>query len=235
MTHASRPRRSGDLTDIPFFRRLDHSVAEAYGSQAVWLAAAPDELVLDFEDATNDVFFVISGRVRVVVRALGGQELVLTDIAAGSFFGEMAAIDGGPRSASVTALVRTRICKLPGRAFMQLLSQAPELSQDIMRVLVGRIRELTQRLFELSHLDIRRRLHAELLRAAGPPGPQGERVISPPPLQQILAGRVGARREPVSREIARLIREGTLARTRGALIIRKPQALELGLLSAVRG
>lgn len=235
MTHARRPRQFDDLTDIPLFRHVELSVAEAYGSQAVWMTAAPSKLILDFEDLTSDVFFILAGRVRVVVRTPGGQELILTDMAAGSFFGEMAAIDGAPRSASVTALVRTRICKLPGHAFMQLLAQTPDLARDIMQVLVGRIRELTLRLFELSHLDIRHRLHAELLRAAGPPGPQGERIISPPPLQQMLAGRVGARREPVSREIARLIREGTLARTRGALIIRQPQILENGLASAMRG
>ncbi len=234
MTHARRPRRSDDLIDIPFFRHLEQSVAEAYGSQAVWMTADPGKLILDFEDLTTDVFFILAGRVRVVVRTRGGQELILADIAAGSFFGEMAAIDGAPRSAAVTALVRTRICKIPGHAFMEILSQAPELGRDMMQVLVSRIRDLTQRLFELSHLDIRHRLHAELLRAAGPPGPLGERIISPPPLQQILAGRVGARREPVSREIARLIRDGTLARTRGALIIRRPQALEQGLVSILQ-
>lgn len=235
MTHARRPRQLDDLTDIPLFCHVDPSVAATCGSQAVWITAAPGKLILDFEDATSDVFFILSGRVRVVVRTPAGQELILTDIAAGSFFGEMAAIDGAPRSACVTALVRTRICKLPADAFMQILAEAPELTKEIMQVLVVRIRELTQRLFELSHLDIRHRLHAELLRAAGPPGPLGERIISPPPLQEMLAGRVGARREPVSREIARLIREGTLARTRGALIIRQPQILEHGLLSALRG
>ena len=160
MTHARRPRQLDDLTDIPLFRHIEPSVAEAYGSQAVWMTANPGKLILDFEDLTSDVFFILAGRVRVVVRTPGGQELILTDIAAGSFFGEMAAIDGAPRSACVTALVRTRFCKLPGRAFMQILAEAPELAKEIMQVMVVRIRELTQRLFELSHLDIRHRLHA---------------------------------------------------------------------------
>lgn len=223
-------RRAESLTEIPFFRGLDHAVAARYAGQAVWTTASPGQMILDFEDLTNDVFFVLSGRVRVVVRAPGGQELILGDIAAGKFFGEMAAIDGAPRSASVTALYRTRICRIAGPAFMQLLAQAPDLAQGLMQVLVDRIRLLNARLFELTHLDTRHRLHAELLREAGPPGLAGERIISPPPLQQILANRIGARREPVSREIARLIREGTLARTRGALIIRHPHVLERGLV-----
>jgi CRP-like cAMP-binding protein len=105
----------------------------------------------------------------------------------------------------------------------------PGLSLRVMRLLTARIREANARMLELTSLDIRHRLYAELLRIAGPPGADGSRSISPPPLQEILAQRIGARREPVSREIARLIREEILARSRGALAIRRPAVLENAL------
>lgn len=224
MTNANREAQR--LAAIPFFAGVPPALAAHYAPKVHWLTAAPDQLLVDFDDPSDDVFFVVSGTVRVAVRTLGGRELILDDIPAGRFFGEMAAVDSAPRSASVTALHRSRICRVPGAVFMALLAEAPDLSRRLMRVLVQRIRESNSRMVELTTLDIRNRLYAELLRAAGPPGPDGVRSISPPPVQQILAQRIGARREPVSREVARLLREGVLARSRGALVIRRPSVLE---------
>jgi CRP-like cAMP-binding protein len=171
------------------------------------------------------VFFVVTGKVRVVVSTAGGHELILEDISAGGFFGEMAAIDGAPRSAAVTALNRSLIGRLPGPDFMRLLAEAPELAHRLMRVLVQRVRQANERMLDLTTLDTRHRLYAELLRQAGPPAADGTRAITPPPVQHILASRIGARREPVSREIAQLIRDGLVVRTRGALLLRMPEVL----------
>nr|WP_255528964.1 Crp/Fnr family transcriptional regulator [Roseomonas rosulenta] len=192
----------------------------------MWLSAEPGQLILNFDDPSDDVFFVLSGSVRIAVRTPGGRELILQDVPAGGFFGEMAAIDGASRSASVTALHRSRVCRVPGALFMTILAESPALSRRMMQLLTARIREANSRMLELTSLDIRHRLYADLLRAAGPPAADGSRSISPPPVQQILAQRIGARREPVSREIARLLREGVLARSRGALIILRPMLLK---------
>jgi CRP-like cAMP-binding protein len=102
-----------------------------------------------------------------------------------------------------------------------------------MRGLVQRIRVSNARLLELTTLDIRHRIYAELLREAGPADRRGERIISPPPMQQVLAQRIGARREPVSREMARLVREGVLLRRRGALVLRRAAELERALAAAL--
>jgi CRP/FNR family transcriptional regulator, cyclic AMP receptor protein len=96
-------------------------------------------------------------------------------------------------------------------------------------MLVQRLRAANGRMLELTTLDIRHRLYADLLRAAGPPMANGARVISPPPVQQIIASRIGARREAVSREFARLLRTGVLQRGQGALIIRQPAMLQPAL------
>jgi CRP-like cAMP-binding protein len=222
---------AGELTAIPFFHGRPPEIARRHAGAARWVTAAAGQQILGFEDVSDDVFFVLTGCVRVVVRTPGGRELILDDIPAGRFVGEMSAIDAAPRSASVTALYRSRICRLPGGVFMSLLEEAPSLARDIMRLLVARIRVQNGRLLELTTLDTRHRLHAELLRLAAPAGPDGSRLISPP-VQQVLAQRIGARREPVSREIARLLREGILERRRGALVLRRPAVLE-GALAAL--
>ncbi|UPY38845.1 Crp/Fnr family transcriptional regulator [Sediminicoccus sp. KRV36] len=224
MSDAARElRRIALLADLP------PALLQRHLHRMQWLNAAPGQLLLDFDDASVDVFLVLSGSVRVAVRTVGGRELILDDITAGHFFGEMAAIDGAPRSASVTALHRTRICRIPGQVFMALLAEAPALALRLLRVLTQRIRESNARLLELTTLDARHRLYAELLRAAGPPAADGARAISPPPVQQIIASRIGARREAVSREVARLLRDGVLERRSGALVIRAPAVLERAL------
>lgn len=222
-------RASRSLTALPFFDGLPPEVAQRYAARAQWLNAEPDQLLLDFDDPSDDVFFVHTGTVRVALRTAGGRELILDDIHAGHFFGEMAAVDGAPRSASVVALHRSLICRMSGPAFMALLAEVPALGRRLMQVLVHRVREINGRMLELTTLDIRHRLYAELLRAAGPAQAGGARLISPPPVQQIIANRIGARREAVSREVARLLRAGVLARGRGALIIRQPAMLEQAL------
>lgn len=226
------------LEKVPFLAGMPAPVARRFAPRIRWAEVAPGRMLVDFDDPTVDVFFVATGQVRVAVRTPGGQEMILEDIAAGGFFGEMAAIDGAPRSASVTALNRSLIGRLPAPDFMQLLAEVPDLAQRLMRVLVHRVRQANERLLDLTTLDTRHRLYAELLRQAvhpaeqGHPAEEGARAIRPPPMQHILASRIGARREPVSREIAQLIRDGLLQRTRGALILRHPATLAGRVASA---
>jgi len=229
------PGAARSLAAIPFFGGVAPALAARFAPRMQWMSVEPGRLLLDFDDPSDDVFFVLSGSVRVAMRTPGGRELILDDIPAGRFFGEMAAIDGALRSASVTALHRSRICRVPGPVFVALLAEAPDLARRLMRVLVQRIRESNSRLLELTTLDIRHRLYADLLRAAGPALADGTRVISPPPVQQIIASRIGGRREAVSREIARLLREGVLKRGRGALVLRQPAILEKALAETTAG
>jgi CRP/FNR family transcriptional regulator, cyclic AMP receptor protein len=195
-------------------------------SQSTYEAGA---LVLDFEDVSTDVFFVDSGSVRVVVRNAGGQEVILGDLHAGAIFGEMAAIDDAPRSANITALHKAKVSRMSGQAFRDMAAEIPLVALRVMRVLTGRIRLGNERLLELATLPLRHRLYAELLREARPRPSNGEWVISPPPLQHVLAARIGGRREAVSREMAEMIRKKLLKRTTAALVIQSPDELRAEL------
>lgn len=208
-------------------------VLARFAAQARWIDAGPEETVVDFDDATTDVFFIVQGSVRVMLRTADGERTqILGEFVAGDVVGEMAAIDNAHRSAQVEALVRTRLCVLPAQDFLDLAFASPCVGLRVMRLLTARIRGLNRRLLEHTALPIRLRLAAELLRL-GRPRPDGTRAVSPPPTQEELAARVGARRETVSRELSALIRAGLLRRTRAAFVLDDPVRLravvEVGL------
>ncbi|MFC6804131.1 helix-turn-helix domain-containing protein [Deinococcus caeni] len=77
-------------------------------------------------------------------------------------------------------------------------------------------------------LDLRHRLYAELLRLPFPAPAPGERVVTPPPYHHVLAARIGCRREQVTREFTAMAAEGLVDRTRGALVLRRPDLLRRG-------
>lgn len=212
---------------IPFFTGLDSERVEALGRQCVRKRYAEDELVLDFDDESSDVHFIVSGDVRVLVRNAAGKEMILGDFGAGKFFGEMAAIDGAKRSANVTALTNAEILLVPPAVFREIVLHSPVISERLLRLLTARVRELNVRLFERSVLDLRHRLYSELLRMAGPrKGHPGQSIISPPPFQHDLAARIGCRREQVSRELGAMLEEGLAEKIRGGLVLLRPSALE---------
>jgi CRP/FNR family transcriptional regulator, cyclic AMP receptor protein len=212
---------------IPFFAGIDSARADALGRQCVRKRYAEDELVLDFDDQSTDVYFIVSGDVRVLVRTAAGKEMILGDFGAGKFFGEMAAIDGAKRSANVTALTNAEILLVPPGVFREIVLHSPEISERLLRLLTSRVRELNVRLFERSVLDLRHRLYAELLRMASPrKGHDGQSIISPPPFQHDLASRIGCRREQVSRELGTMIEEGVAEKIRGGLVLLRPAVLE---------
>ncbi|HEV7265479.1 MAG TPA: Crp/Fnr family transcriptional regulator [Falsiroseomonas sp.] len=222
---AANPQQKVEaLSRQPLLAGLPEPALRRVAEQARWRALAVGELVVDTGDASAEVYFVTAGAVRVVLRSAGGQELILNDLGAGAFFGEIAAIDGISRSASVTALSRAQLCSVPGPAFLELVLHNPPAGLHLLRLLAARVRAKDQRTLEATALLARQRVVAELLRLST--GRLGrEPRISPPPPQHELAARLGLRRETVSREVAKLAREGLLSVQRGALVLLRTESL----------
>ena len=217
---------AADLARHPLLAGADPGLVAGLAARARWIDATPEQIVLDFEDRTTDVYLILQGNVRVLVRSADGERTqILGDFGPGELVGEMSAIDDTPRSAMVEALVRTRLCALPAASFLDAAFSSRLVGLRLLRLLTARVREQNGRLFEHAALPTRLRLAAELLRLARP-RPDGTRALSPPPTQEELAARIGTRRETVSRELATLARAGMLARTRGALVLSDPAALQ---------
>ena len=215
-----------NLCDIPLFKEAEPETLRRFAGRETWATYDPGAIVVDFDDVSTDVFFIVTGELRAVVRTPGGREVILGDLSAGQVFGEMSAIDEAPRSANITVLNTARVARMSGVTFMDLVTQSPVVARRLMKILTERVRTGNAKLVEHASLTIRYRLYAELLREARPrKAGSDELIISPPPTQTTLAGRIGGRREAVSREIADLLRRGILNRTPAALVITKPQWL----------
>lgn len=215
------------LEKIPLFVDLPEDQSRRFARSCFWKDYDPHELVIDVEDETTDVRFVLSGRVRIISRIAVGKEVILGEMGEGEFFGEIAAIDNSPRSANVTTLTRSRICIMPQKCFLDILSESPAVSFQVLQLLATRTRQLNMRLAEHSFLQAKHRLYSELLRLSRPrPGNPDQRSVSPPPIQRELAERIGSRREVVSRELNSLEKAGFIEKSSRAIVLLNPNELQ---------
>ncbi len=214
------------LRGISLFNSLTDSEIQQLDERCIWRDYTAGEMIIDHEDDSHDVRFVMAGEVRVVARMSEGREVIFTDHGAGTYFGELSALDGGTRSANVSALVNTRLCIMPTSEFLRVASAYPNVALDVMRKLTGIVRRLSDRLAEFTFLQAKHRIFAELLRTSRERnGHPEQRIITPPPLQRDIADRIASRREVVSREMKTLERDGIIEKTRGGLVILDPQEL----------
>ncbi|WP_262032331.1 Crp/Fnr family transcriptional regulator [Microvirga sp. Mcv34] len=222
------------LAGIKLFKGLDIDLAPIE-ARANWRRFDPEEVLVDFDEPSTDVYFLLSGEVRVLMRTASGKEVILHEMRPGDLFGELAALDGVPRSANVTALTRGEACVMPAAVFKELLFSHQPVAERLFCLMASRIRELNARFMEQTVLDLRHRLYSELLRLSSPRQDRsGERVITPPPFHHIVAARIGCRREQITREFTMLTQEGLIERTRGALILRQPDVLKARVAEAMQ-
>ena len=200
-----------------------------------WRRFEPDEILVDFDDLSTDVYFLLSGEVRILIRTQSGKEVILGEMRGGQLFGELSALDGVKRSANVTALTRGEVCIMSSTVFREMVFASPTIADRLFRLLTGRVRELNARLMEHAVLDLRHRLYSELLRLSVPrAGYADERVVTPPPYHHVLAARIGCRREQVTREFSAMSQEGLVERTRGALVLKRPEVFRARIAEALR-
>jgi CRP-like cAMP-binding protein len=172
----------------------------------------PGQIVIGHQDRTSDVFVVLEGTLRVELYSLNGREISLADVGPGGLFGEFAAIDRQPRSASVAATGACALACIPGDAFRRIVLRTHENAEWLALRLVKLVRLQTERIFELNALAVRDRLHCELLRLSLDAGvTDNAAVIAPAPTHAQFAARIGTHREAVTRELQYLQKQGILA------------------------
>lgn len=198
-----------DLRVISLFKQLpDAELTRIRGFCSLRSFGKGEQIVGD-RDETTDVFFILSGTVRVTSFTAAGREFIFNDVSAGGVFGEFSAIDGRPRSASGVAQTDCTLARMPASAFVAMLQENNAVSLHLVELLVAKMRDMSARLFETSVLVLRERFRRELLRLAttiGKPDGQGI-MISEVPKQGEIAARIGSHREAVTRELSRLKRK----------------------------
>lgn len=212
---------SGRLSKIPLFSALAESEIVALDRRCAWQRYAPNQQIVGHRDPGDNVFFVLSGQVKVMVYSLSGKAISFRTIADGGIFGEYAAIDGEPRSANVIAATEALVASMPAAVFRGVLTSHPEVALAMLKTLTEQLRALTERVVEFSTLAVKDRIRAEVLRSAREDiRDDNTAVISPPPTHAEIASRVSTHREAVTRELSVLTRAGILERRRDALIVR---------------
>jgi CRP-like cAMP-binding protein len=222
--------RSVALLDGLPVERLD-----ALARECAWRRCAPEQQIISREADDRDLYLIVAGRVRVTTYSAGGRQVTFRDIGAGDYFGEVAAIDGEPRSADVIALESTLVASMPPAVFWRLAREEPPVAERMLLRLASLVRGLSERVIDLSTLGVQNRIYAELLRLAREAGVAGNAArIDPAPKHADIASRVSTYREQVTRELSALVKIGILERGDHALVIRDVAALER-LVEEVRG
>src|SRR5262249_35574490 len=104
--------RLAALKRVPIFAELPQARLEQLAGTCKWQDYAAGEQILSYDDASSEVFFLASGKVRVIIYSAEGKAVIFTDLRPGAMFGEIAAIDRRARSASVEGIEASTIASL---------------------------------------------------------------------------------------------------------------------------
>lgn len=208
-----KPQSQSGLKRVPVLAQLPEAVIDRIGQVCSWRNYAAGEQMLGYQEPSTDVYFLVEGKVRIIIYSADGTAIVFDDLTSGTMFGELAAIDHRPRSASVEAVEACTVASLTARQFEDLMLREPPLAIAVLRQVTSEVRRLSDRVLEFSTLAVQNRIHAELLRLARRvPGEIDEVLLSPAPSLSDIANRISTHREAVSRELSRLTSIGLLRR-----------------------
>jgi CRP/FNR family transcriptional regulator, cyclic AMP receptor protein len=195
------------LGGIELLRSVPPDALQGLERRCLWQKWRAGEQIIDRETLSNDVYFIVRGGARVIDYSTSGhREVVFDELTAGSFFGELAAIDGEPRSVNIVATQDTMTAALPAEDFTNLLFDHREVGVAVLRRLSEMIRNSTTRIMDLSTLGAHNRIYAELLRLAktGGGAKPNTAIIHPVPVHSDIAARVSTTRETVARVLSDL-------------------------------
>lgn len=201
-----------------FFGLLDEDALRNLAPNGTVRSFAKNVVVVNEGDATDSLYIVLSGRVKVFVSGEDGKEVVVNTIEAGNYFGELV-LDGGPRAASVMTLEPCRFYVISHRDVDGLLEGNPAFARNLIRRLIGKVRGMTAKVTDLVLKDNYGRFVRFVEENAVEQ--DGRRVIPEKLTQHDVAARIGGSREMVSRIFKDLIAGGYLSVMDKRLIINK--------------
>jgi len=188
----------------------EHGTVKAYPKNAV---------IVSEGDRSDSLYVILSGKVKVYLADEEGKEMVLSTQGPGEYFGEII-LDEGPRSASVMTLEPSKFSIVSRDQFNDFLTQNHEVTLELVRSLIHRVRELTKTVSNLALLDVYGRVRGLLLELATE---QDGKLAVERLTQQDMASRVGCAREMISR-ILKDLRTGGYIKDDGdrLIIVKKP-------------
>ncbi|MGR8934566.1 MAG: Crp/Fnr family transcriptional regulator [Gammaproteobacteria bacterium] len=205
------------LENIALFAFLSPEAREKLASGTHTLSFSRGSLLVSQGEISDSLYMVLSGKLKVFNSNEDGREVLLNYLGPGDAFGELALLDGEPRSASVMSMENSRVALLSRQFFLQCLRQNPDIAFELLQLLSKRIRNLTDRVSDLALLDVYGRI-ANTLTSLAETQEDG-RLMTGMVTHQELSSMVGASREMVTRILNDLKRGGYIATENHRIVI----------------
>ncbi|HEU4618503.1 MAG TPA: Crp/Fnr family transcriptional regulator [Gammaproteobacteria bacterium] len=210
------------------FRGLPDATLDRLAALAGRRAYQKGGVIFSQGDPGDALFGVASGRVRISASGSGGREVFLNIMEPGDTFGEIAVMDGLPRTAGATALDDTTLVVLKRVDFLALLEREPRLGIHLLMLLCQRLRWTSELVEESAFLSGTARLAKRLLILAslhGRPAAAGTGSMELRISQADLAHFLGVSRQVVNQQLGEWAKAGWVELGRSRIVIRRPEEL----------
>jgi CRP-like cAMP-binding protein len=217
------------LERVQLFAGLDRTALERLATGLRTRRFRRNEVLFHQGDPGDSLFIVTSGAVKITLPSEDGDEAILATVRPGAFFGELALLDGAPRSATAVAMEPTETLVLPRDRFRLLIDTEPATRDALLAALAGELRRLTDHVEELHFLDMTGRMAARLLRLAqgtGVADADGSVRLDGPYTQGDLASMIGATRQSVNKLLGQFVDDGLIRIDPDAIVILDLAGLE---------
>jgi len=185
------------LEDVAIFSGLSPTELELLEHHMVTRSFQKNTIIINEGDEASTFFIIITGAIKVFLSNEEGKEIIINAQGPGDHFGELALLDGAPRSASVITTEKSTIGVISKEDFHKVLSRNTDMALNLIRELTRRVRFLSDNVRTLALMDVYGRVAKVLLGMAQEE--DGKMVINNRPTQQDIANHIGASREMVAR------------------------------------
>jgi CRP/FNR family cyclic AMP-dependent transcriptional regulator len=214
---------TGALAAVPLFGGLDGEGLASLARGMRIRRFRRSETIFHVGDPGDALFIVMAGSTKITLPADSGDEAILATLRPGDFFGELALLDGAPRSATAVAIEPTETYILPRDRFREMISSEPVMRETLLATLAAEVRRLTHHVEELHFLDITGRLASRLGRLAAESGANrladGSIRLAGPLTQGDLAAMIGCTRQSVNKLLGMFSDDGLIRLERDRIIV----------------
>ena len=224
---ALRPREAekrGVLQSHDLFRKLNPTQIDRLASCIVEKSVVRGTIIFAKDDPGSCLFAIRKGTVKITAPAVDGHDAMLNRMTDGDIFGEIALLDGRPRTADAVAVTDCEMFVIERRDFLPLVQEEPQIALKLTEILCARLRRTTQQAESLMFLRLPGRLAKALLRLSFGDGATNERKIAI--TQKDLANLIGMARETTNRQLRLWEQQNWIRLKRGGIVILSVKALE---------
>jgi CRP/FNR family cyclic AMP-dependent transcriptional regulator len=216
------------LQKVPVFTRLTNDQLALLARGVGFQIFERGEAIFHQGSIGSTLYVIVHGQVRVYTTNEAGQELTVRLLKAGDFFGELALLDGQPRSASVEAMCRTTTLTLHRAAFLHTINTCPPIAAALLEAMASRLRNTTDNAEQMANHSAAQRVVHKLCELATCYGiaDGGATRIDLRLTQDDLASLSGTTRETVNRVLANLRDQGLIRIERAQVSVLKMRQLE---------